>query len=139
MKPSWWLALPCLMLCAALAVAADVTVPASEPSATAAPKLVAVKILDRHSRQPLANLPVEVTSNIPVQCLRPPCPPGERHQWLGAADSRGVLKFPDSLFNDGALTHAKAVDSDFAVYVQGVSTRDAQGRRILLLEPPPRK
>ncbi|MEO8034755.1 MAG: hypothetical protein ABI837_10005, partial [Acidobacteriota bacterium] len=130
--------LPCLTLFAALAVAAaaDVTALASEPAVTAAPKLVAVKIVDRHSRKPLANLPVEVMSNIPAQCLRPPCPQGEQHRWLGTTDARGVLRFPASLYKNGALVHAKAVGSEFAVYVQGVATRDTQGRPVLLLEPP---
>jgi len=125
------------MLFAVVAVAADGKAPASGPSASASLKKVAVKILDRRTRKPLANLPVEVTSRIAVQCLRAPCPPGERHLWLGATDAVGVLRFPASLYNDGALVHAKVVGSDFAVHVQGVSTRDTQGRVVLLLEPPP--
>lgn len=58
---------------------------------------------------------------------------------LGATDAHGVLMFPVSLYEDGAMVHAKAVGSNFSVYVQGASTRDSQGRRILLLEPPPGK
>jgi len=127
------------MLFAAQAVAADVRVPASAPSAGAAPKLVAVKILDRHTRKPMANVPVEVTSHVAVQCLRAPCPQGERHQWLGATDARGVLRFPASLYNDGAMVHAQAVGSAFAVHVRGVSTRGTEGRFVLSLEPPPEK
>ncbi len=124
MKLSRWLASPCLLLLCTLALAAVATAPASAPSGTAAPKLVAMKIVDRHTRKPLANLPVEVMSNIPVQCLRAPCPPGERHQWVGTTDACGVLRFPASLFNDEALVHAKAVGSNFAVHVQGVNTRN---------------
>jgi len=101
--------------------------------------LVAVKIADRQTRKPLANLAVEVTSNNVVQCLRAPCPPGERHQWLGTTDARGVLRFPASLYENGALVHAKAVGSHFAVQVQGASTRDTQVQPVFLLELPPGK
>lgn len=79
-------ALLCLMLFAGAGVAADAD--ASLSSSAAAVKMLAVKIADRHSHQPLANLPVEVKSSIPVQCLRAPCPQGEQQQWRGTTDAR---------------------------------------------------
>jgi len=133
------LALTCLMLFAGAGVAADADANAPVSPPAAAVKMFAVKIADRHSHKPLANLLVEVKSSIPVQCLRAPCPQGEQQQWRGTTDARGVLRFPASLDMAGALVYAYAVGSDFAVDVHGDGKRDARRRPILLLEPPPGK
>ena len=99
-------------------------------------KTVEVKILDRRTGEPLAGLPVEVTSSIPIQCLQPPCPPSEQTRWRGSTDDQGVLAYPASLDAEGALVYVQAVGSEFAVDVHGEGKRDARKRPVLLLEPP---
>ena len=139
MKPIGLVVLMCLVLCAETARAGDAGAKVSASPSAAAVKMVAVKIADRHSNKPLAGLPVEVMSVIPVQCLRAPCPKGEQQRWRGTTDEAGVLRFPANLMEAGAVVHAYAVGSGFAVDVHGDGKRDASGRPILLLERPPVK
>jgi ABC-type Co2+ transport system permease subunit len=128
MKPRWQVVLMCLLLCAD-------TVMAAAPAA----KMIAVNILDRHSRQPLAGLLVEIKSVIPVQCLRAPCPPGEQQHWQGTTDASGVLRFPASLDEAGAIVYLYAVGSGYAANLHDGGKRVAGGRPSLLLEKPPAK
>ena len=126
-----------LLACAALAteVPTGGAVP-PEAAASQSVKLVEVQVLDRRSRKLLPGLPVEVTSSVPIPCLRAPCPPSEQRRWQGITDERGVLAYPASLEAEGAVVYARAMGSDFAVDVRGEGGRDARKRPVLLLEPP---
>ncbi len=101
-------------------------------------KSIEVKVLDHRTGEPLPGLPVEVTSSVPIPCLQPPCPPSDQTRWRGRTDEQGVLAYPASLDEAGAVVYVRAVGSDFAVDVHGEGRRDARGRPVLLLEPPGR-
>ena len=126
-----------LLACAALATEVAASGPVPPEAAVPPPvKVVEVQVLDRRSREPLPGLPVEVTSSVPIPCLRAPCPPSEQRRWQGITDALGVLAYPASLEAEGAVVHAHAVGSNFAVDVHGEGRRDARKRPVLLLEPP---
>ena len=108
----------------------------SAPKAAPAGRMIAVKIVDRGSRKPLAGLLVEVTSSVPIPCLVPPCPEADKQVWQGTSNDKGILRFPASLAPRGAVVYARAVGSDFAVDVRGEGSHDGSKRPVLELEPP---
>jgi hypothetical protein len=130
------LAMPCLLLYASALHAADAVANTTGASVALPVKMIAVKIVDHRTRQPLAELRVEVISSVPLQCLRPPCGEMDKQQWLGSTDAAGVLRYPASLDQAGAIVHVHAVGSDFAADVHGDGKRDARKRPIVLLEAP---
>ena len=108
----------------------------SAPKGASPGRTVAVKIVDRNSKKPLAGLLVEVTSSVPIPCLVPPCPVAEKQVWQGTSNENGILRFPASLAAEGAVVYAHAVGSDFAVDVHREGKRDGSKRPVLQLEPP---
>ena len=129
-------ALPCLLLYASAGLAADTATKSTGASIAVPVKMIAVKIIDHRTRQPLAGLRIEVISSVPLQCLRPPCGEVEKQQWQGTTDAAGMLRYPASLDQTGAIVYAHAVGSGFAADVHGDGRRDSRKRPIVMLESP---
>src|SRR5689334_21768898 len=94
-----------------------------------------VRVIDETSHRPLAQLAVEVTSQVVSPCIRAPCPPQSETRWKGTTDAHGRLRYPATLEANGAIAFVHAVGSNYSADVHGDS-KDRNGVPIVRLRRP---